>query len=259
MLWKIEGPGIKTSYLFGTVHILPKEDFELKEKVRTAISQSEVMVMELDFSNPNISTEMMSNALMTGGENMSDYLSGEQFTTLDSLLIQTAGISLTAVEKMKPFMISTMLLKRFVEGEPASFEGTLFQMAMNDSMPIIGLETVEEQMALFDSIPYSTQAQGLVDLIEDEAGVKSMYIELINAYRAEDLPVLHKLILEEMNSPREEAFLLSDRNQSWILPLREVMNQHQAFIAVGAGHLAGESGVINLLRESGYRVSPVFN
>ncbi|HKL02819.1 MAG TPA: TraB/GumN family protein, partial [Cryomorphaceae bacterium] len=109
------------------------------------------------------------------------------------------------------------------------------------------------------SIPYSTQAQGLVDLIEDEAGVKSMYIELINAYRAEDLPVLHKLILEEMNSPREEAFLLSDRNQSWILPLREVMNQHQAFIAVGAGHLAGESGVINLLRESGYRVSPVFN
>lgn len=259
LLWKIEGDDIKTSYLFGTVHMLPKEKFELKEKVKSAISESEVMVMELDFSNPAISAEMMNNVMMKGDETVGDYLSGEQFSTLDSLLLQTAGVSLTAVEKMKPFMISTMLIKRFVGSEPASFEGTLTQMAMADSMQIIGLETVTEQMAIFDSISYRTQAEGLVDMIEDEAAMQAMYSDLIEAYRKEDLVALHNLILEGMNSPKEEEFLLSRRNRMWIDKLDDVMGQQHSFIAVGAGHLPGKSGVINLLKDAGYRVNPVLN
>lgn len=259
LLWKIEGDNIKTSYLFGTVHMLPKEKFELKEKVKSAIAESEVMVMELDFSNPAISAEMMNNVMMKGDETVGDYLSGEQFSTLDSLLLQTAGVSLTAVEKMKPFMISTMLIKRFVGSEPASFEGTLTQMAMADSMPIIGLETVNEQMAIFDSISYRTQAKGLVDMIEDEAAMQAMYSDLIEAYRKEDLVALHNLILEGMNSPKEEEFLLSRRNRVWIDKLDDVMGQQHSFIAVGAGHLPGKSGVINLLKDAGYRVSPMLN
>lgn len=259
LLWKVEGENIKTSYLFGTVHMLPKEKFELKEKVKSAISETEVMVMELDFSNPALSAEMMNNVMMKGDETVGDFLSGEQFSTLDSLLLQTAGVSLTAVEKMKPFMISTMLIKRFVGSEPASFEGTLTQMAMADSMQIIGLETVNEQMALFDSISYRTQAKGLVDMIEDEAEMQAMYSDLIEAYREEDLAALHNLILEGMNSPKEEEFLLLSRNRAWMDDLGEVMGQKHAFIAVGAGHLPGESGVINLLKDAGYKVSPVTN
>lgn len=259
LLWKVEGDDIKTSYLFGTVHMLPKEKFELKEKVKSAIAESEVMVMELDFSNPAISAEMMNNVMMKGDETVGDYLSGEQFSTLDSLLLQTAGVSLTAVEKMKPFMISTMLIKRFVGSEPASFEGTLTQMAMADSMQIIGLETVTEQMAIFDSISYRTQAEGLVDMIEDEAAMQAMYSDLIEAYREEDLVALHNLILEGMNSPKEEEFLLSRRNRMWIDKLDDVMGQQHSFIAVGAGHLPGKSGVINLLKDAGYRVNPVLN
>ncbi|MCA1762315.1 MAG: TraB/GumN family protein [Cryomorphaceae bacterium] len=259
LLWKVEGKGIKTSHLFGTVHMLPKEKFELKDKVKAAISESDVMVMELDFSDPNISMQMMNSAMMTGDETVGDFLSEDQFRILDSILIQTAGVSLMAVQKLKPFMISSMLIQRFVGSEPASFEGTLTQMAMSDSMPIIGLETVAEQMAVFDSISYRTQARGLIELIEDEDEVIALYDELIEAYRSEDLNALYDLILQEMHSPEEEGFMLTKRNKAWIGDIGEIAKEDRAFIAVGAGHLAGSEGVIELLRVAGYRVSPVLN
>ena len=126
LLWKIEGNGIKTAYLYGTIHMLPQSDFDLKDKVINAFSESEIIIMELDMDDPGLQAEMMKLAPMRNGNTLEKILSPEDYSRLKEELA-AKNIPIEAVQSMKPFMVSAIFLAGLIEGTPASFEGAFVE------------------------------------------------------------------------------------------------------------------------------------
>ena len=136
------------------------------------------------------------------------------------------------------------------------------QYAIAEGKPVIGLETIEEQInILFNSSSLQDQADQLLVLLEDMEATHDMAIELINAYRNKDLVSIQTL-MESANNPdgsSNEAMeaLIKNRNDNWVKELPAIMQGKSSLVAVGAAHLAGDDGILSQLRELGYTVEPV--
>jgi len=256
LLWEVEGKGIKKSYVYGTFHMLPQEDFELKEKVTKAFDASEQVVLELDMDNPNMQAEMMQNIAMKEGKTLDQFLSEEDLEILNEQLQAAAGLTAAQVNTFKPFMVETFILPTFIEGTPASYEMTFVQRSMNQEKEILGLETVPEQVAFFDEIPYADQAEDLIDILKNRDNMESLFDFMIKTYKEEDISELYDASVDYF-SELELNLLLHKRNQNWIPKIGEMAQEKSTFFAVGAGHLGGDQGVINLLKKAGYSVKPV--
>lgn len=257
LLWKIEGNGIQPSYLFGTFHILPQKDFELKSKVKVALDNSDLLVMELNMSSPTLQSEIMRNASMKDGKTLDQVFSKIDYEKVDKALINTLGVGIQNLITFKPFMLSSFLLSGFVGGQPASFELTLTQMATTKEMDIKGLESVAEQMSIFDEIPYESQAADVMEMIDEKEKTQDMFDEMIQKYKSEDLNGIDKMMADYFDSEEELDLLLNNRNRNWIPKIGAFAKTQSTFFGVGAGHLGGASGLIALLRKAGYSVNAV--
>lgn len=257
LLWKIEGDGIQGSYLFGTFHVLPQADFELKEKVKKALVSTDQLVMELDMSNPNFQMELMQNASMKQGMTLDQLFNKKDYQRLDQMLKETVGTGAEQMNTFKPFMLSSLLLKRFVGEQPASFESVLTTIATQQKMKIGGLETTADQMNLFDKIPYSDQASDLVEMMDNEEETMAMFSKMIKLYKDEDVEQLYDESSSYFDRPGELELILLNRNQKWIPSIGEMAAKQSTFFAVGAGHLGGKKGLISLLKKEGYTLTPV--
>jgi uncharacterized protein YbaP (TraB family) len=129
--------------------------------------------------------------------------------------------------------------------------------AQGDQIPVSGLETVEYQMSIFDKIPPKEMAEFIMETVRNPEEGEKTFQKMVQYYHKQDLENLAKLILEsdELGSSAEE--LLDKRNLNWIPKMDALMSSKSCFFAVGAGHLGGPNGVIELLRKKGYEVTPV--
>ena len=258
LLYKVEGNGISTSYLFGTFHMLPKEDFELKEKVKKAFDASDLVVMELDMDDPNMQTAMMGVSMISGDDSLQNHMTAEEFKILDDYFTSKMGIGMANFNKMKPFVVSSMVMMAHLGQNMASYETTFVGMAKEHSKEIKGLETIEFQMAMFDGQSYEDQIDDVIKMLTEDGGIDGFFNKMITIYKREDIEGLYKSMDEYFEYDKAlQAKLLDERNQNWIPKIGEYSKDQKVFYAVGSGHLGGEQGVIKLLREAGYKVTPI--
>lgn len=261
LLWKIEGNGIQPSYIFGTMHILSQEDFSISKEVKTSFENSEQIVMELDMDNPNMQTQMMQHVQMKEGSTLDQFLSEEEMKQLDAELKSIMGDRVNArmFNTWMPAMTaSSFLFIKAIEGKPASFEMTFTQMAKQQGKEVQGLETIEEQLNLFHNIAYQEQASMLKDYLNNPEEVKSEFNKMANLYLNANIDDLYQFVNDQTNATAmDPAVLIDQRNENWISKIGQLAKNQSTFFAVGAGHLGGQKGVINLLKDAGYTVSPV--
>lgn len=257
LLWKIEGEEIETAYLFGTIHLIAQSDFELKQRVIDALEDSETLVLEVDMTDPSAQGKMMQKAPMKGGATLDKLLDEETFGKLDKMLQESIGASAAFMNGWKPFVVSTFLISRLIDGTPAGFDLSLAQAAKRREMPVKAFESIEEQMAFFDEVSYEIQAESLAEMVNEEAEMKKLFAEMVKFYRAEQVNDLYRLLEEHMQDEEEKQVLVTGRNEKWVPLIGEMAEESRLFIAVGAGHLPGEGGLVNLLREAGYKVTAV--
>lgn len=257
LLWKIEGKEIKTSHIYGTFHLLPQKDFILKEKVSRAFDEAEQIVLELDMDDPNMQMKVMENASMDG-QTLDLLLSEDDYNMIDRVLMSTVGASLDDYNTVKPVILSSLLIPTLLDGLPASFELTFVQMAEERNKEVLGLETVKEQMEAFDRIPYEDQLDDILEIVNERDRMRSLFNEMIEIYKKEDIKAMNAVISKYMNGENELKYVLLERNRNWISRIGELSREKSSFFGVGAGHIGGEGGVINLLRKAGYTVTPIF-
>lgn len=259
LLWKIEHEVLEApSYLFGTIHLICQEDMIDFPAVDAVLANVKKIVFELDFSNPELAQEMMRHSQNSAGKPIEEYLNADQIETIDVYLKHHFGAGLTHFGNLKPFVTMTMTMQAMLEctTQPFSYEGFLMQKAHEYSLIVSGLETPEFQFSVMDKIPNEIYVEGLVDIIDDPDSVKNMFATMADQYLEQNIEALYYLFLEsELGSYQRD--ILDNRNKTWIADIPSFMNDGPAFFAVGAGHLAGENGVINLLRSRGYSVTPV--
>ncbi len=258
LLWKVEGNGIKTSYVFGTFHMLPKEDFIIKEKVKKAITESETIFLELDMDDPSLQTEMVQLSSLAKGDNIKNHMDESEYKLIDDYLKAKMGVGLESFGTYKPLMVSTMVMMGYMGQDAASYEMSLIAIAKEQQKEIKGLETIASQMAIFDEQPYDEQMDEVVKLLSEEGNMKDMFHKMIEIYKSENIEELYTYMEEYYGNDKKQLERMLDfRNQNWIPLIGQNSKEGSVFYGVGAGHLGGEQGVISLLKKEGYTVTPV--
>lgn len=260
LLWKISGNGLtKESYLFGTIHI--SCDASLPKKVLTALDKTEQLCLELDMDDPNMQLEMMSKMMMKDGVTIQSLMSAEDFKLVDDFFKKQSGFSLKMMNTVKPFALSAMLYPKMLDCLMQSYETELMKVAKAQNEETIGLETIAEQLAVFDAIPYQTQVDELIKSAKSDLGRdKKELQEMLDLYKTEDVEAMIKYT-EKSDNELTSGFmdeLLNNRNSNWIERIEKIAKDKPTFFGVGAAHLGGQNGVIKLLQQKGYKVEEVF-
>ena len=161
---------------------------------------------------------------------------------------------------MKPFMLQSLLLAQLTDCKAISYEQRLIEIAHNQGKEVIGVETIREQLAAMDKLPQQMQTDMLIKTVKDMPAARASYLQMVKLYQAQDLAGLSSIMKEDM--PEEEYKMYEDtflvaRNERWIPVIEREARAKPTFFAVGAGHLAGPKGVLELLRQKGYTIKPV--
>lgn len=258
-LWKITGNGLEQpSYLFGTIHITC--DATLDDDIKNALNETSQIVLELDMDETDMQSKMMQNMYMKDGKTIKDLVSEEDYKAIDEMFKKHMGVSVQMMQNMKPFFLTAALYPKLIDCPMQSFEGELIKIAKEQGEDIKGLETIEDQLNVFDKIPYKEQAKDLVRSAKDDLAYdKTMFAQMMETYKQENITEMIDMMNDEKYTSVSEYqdLLLDNRNKNWIPKITEFAKQQPTFFGVGAGHLAGDNGVIKLLRKEGYKVEAV--
>lgn len=265
LLWEISGKGLEApSYVFGTIHMIDREHYFFSEAAQEAFGNAHNITFEIDMEemmDMSVMMPLLMKSFMRGDTTLRDLLTEEDYQ-LVSGHFQDIGLPMMFVERIKPMFLSTLssgdMSNPMQQQDIVSYEMELMAMAREQEKEIMGLETAEYQMSMFDSIPYRQQAQMLVETIRDESGAAEDQMErMVRLYTDQDIEGMQAMMEEEQDVMDYQDLLLVNRNRNWIPIMEKRMAEGPSFFAVGAGHLAGTQGVLRLLMEAGYTVRPV--
>lgn len=266
LLWKIEHPeSNQASYLFGTIHMIPSEHFFLPEGFSNAFSKSSKVFMEInmdDMSSLENLMGMMDKMMMRDDTTLSDLLHENDYETIKNYF-NKSGLPLALFERFKPMFLSALVS---VDGNPMDLQGgsiksyelELSKMAKEENKELGGLETLDFQLSIFDSIPYSVQAKLLLESVQSSENKSEPLEEIYSHYIKEDLAKMVEQV--ETSDPTLAPYLemlVYKRNENWIPSIIEAMKYGSCFFAVGAGHLGGEKGLLNLMIKNGFKINRV--
>ncbi len=259
LLWEISGNGLQQpSYLFGTIHMICKEDFLISEIVKQKFNSSKQVYLELDMDDPQLQVTMMQQMQLPDKETLKNKLGESDFKKLDSFLQKEMNMNLVMFDKFKPMMVMSILAQRLLPcAGMESYDMNFAKMATEQKKELLGLEKVEDQLGVFDAIPDSLEIRSIMNMVNDFESHKKEFSRMSSIYKTQDLDALYQLMAESPEMMGSQELLLDRRNRNWIPVMESVMKNSTTFFAVGAGHLAGSQGVLELLRKHGYKVKGI--
>jgi uncharacterized protein YbaP (TraB family) len=259
LLWEISGNGLTaSSYLYGTIHMTC--DATLNENVKKALDDTSLLVLEIDMDDPSLQMGMMKGVYMKEGKTIKDLVSEDDYKTISEFVKAQTGMPMDMLGNIKPFFITAMFYPKLLGCPVQSLEDALMKVAHEQEEEVLGLETVEEQLKVFDDIPYEDQATDLLRSAKDNLAYDTEAFQtLLNYYEREDIEGMIKMMEEDKNltTTKHMDKMLDNRNKNWIAKITDYSEKQATFYGVGAAHLAGENGVIKLLRKAGYTVNAV--
>lgn len=261
LLWEVSGNGLSTpSYLFGTFHLMCKDDMVFSKNFKNALSNANMLVMEIDLSDTKNTFGAMEFLKMKNDTTLKTILSQNEYNRLSTFFKDSLKMSLSFFENMKPVFLQAFFYPLMMScKQSGSLEEAIMAQAKKANKKIKGLETIELQSALLDNISYQEQAKLLMELIDDFKNQKNNFEQLLQSYKSQNAKEMKKLIETDPELKNQMPELLDNRNINWVKQFEQLMPQSSLFVAVGAGHLFGDMGLIQLLRKKGYQIKTIEN
>ncbi|MDA3819269.1 MAG: TraB/GumN family protein [Candidatus Delongbacteria bacterium] len=258
LLWKVSGKKTDSpSYLYGTIHIQAKEVFAYDTLIYDKMRSCDALAVELiiDEIDPETTKQLM---LMEEGT-IADYLSDEEYHLLDSVMKARTGQPLMLFEKMKPFFLASQIMQTMMPKEmPLPLDMHFIDTARKMDKNILALEELSDQIGAIDKMSVEEQVDMLMDgLTDEENSMEKQFNQLVDAYVEQDLDSLQVLMQDTALPESFGKELIIKRNKGMAKALHKIMKKQSVFAAFGAAHLVGEQGVIELLRQKGYKIEPV--
>ncbi len=259
LLWEISGNDLKRpSYLFGTIHLLCPDELNLSDSVTMAITHTDQMVLEIDFSDPTVPDRITKGMKVERGNQLKRYLTRDQFDYVRNYFENSLHLSFNSIQKVKPIFLMTLLIPKAMNCQATSLEKKLTDLAAMYHRGIIGLESVEEQISYIDRISPKTQANMLLKSIQKFDSTRYEYHHMVSLYKSGRIDELFVYIQSQNKEfSNVTQTLVYDRNKQWVQKIKSIIERKPSFIAVGAGHLGGDKGLISLLEQQGYTLRPI--
>ena len=255
LFYKIQKENQQASFLLGTIHLYPADKFVFSDSLQSYIDSSDKIVCEMDILNidPNSIAQI---AVMKDGTLISDLLDEKQFKQLDEKIRKLMGVPLQLMNNWKPSLIA-MLIQDDGSGKLQTMASMEMEIIFSSGEKETGgLESLEEQINLFDVMSYQEQATYLLEALEVK-GDGTDFELLFETYLSQDLNTLDSLLFTDDFLKNNKSTFLDQRNLNWVPKIDSICGEKQVFFAVGAGHLHGEGGLLVLLREAGFDVEAI--
>lgn len=267
LLWKIERAGVAPSHVFGTIHSTDKRVRRLPKPVNKAIRAAKSMILEIARTD-DMPVRMARLMMLRDGRRLEEILGAELFGRF-AKVASRYGLPAKLLQRAKPWAaLITISLPPAEKARQAAgrlpLDLALGHRAQKRGIPVFGLETVEEQLNLFEGLPESDQISLLTSAIREHDKVGAMFERMIQSYLDRDLEGLMTWAIDQTaggNARHREIFMvrfLQRRNRLMVDRLRSRLKTGGAFVAVGAAHLPGKTGVLSLLAQQGYKVERVY-
>ncbi len=262
LLWEISGNGLqKPSYLFGTYHYAGKDFIDTMKVLNAKLNQADIIVGELVIDS-TLTKKLVPFMIMTDNS-LDKLLSPTEYQKVADYLKKVSGYELKTYNIMKPVTVQMTILQFLAPKSNISETNPALDKYIQDygnanRKIVVGLETAEDQANLLFGNSLERQKELLLKSISDEKQSKKESQKLYDDYITQNLTSLEKTFkkLEDYTQVEIDA-LLKTRNAKWMTQIPDLMQNGSLFIAVGAGHLVGQDGLINALRNKGFRVNPL--
>ncbi len=262
LFWEITGNGLnEPSYMLATVKFLPKDKFFISAKVEEKLNECEIFATET-LMDHHARHELNKAAHLPHHKSIKDYLSKEDFLKLEKLFDEKLGIGKlkfeTVYSQFKPVLLSVTITRLSLGKDVKYLEMELMKKAHKADLVIMGLETAEREIAAMEQFPIKDQVHALLHTINNYDEQIQEYHAMITAYLEGDLHKTLEFTLHpsEENASFKKSFF-DDRNAEFVPHMESLMKKGKTFFAIGAGHLADENGVLNLLRTKGYNIKAI--
>jgi uncharacterized protein YbaP (TraB family) len=257
-LWELHGKH-NTVYLMGSIHVLRLSDYPLAPAMLEAYANAKAMVMEVNLDEINsgqVQTEMLASAMLPENKTLPEILGKERYARADALA-HAVGADLAMFDQFAPWFaaeaISQLQLSQLGFQPEAGVEMYFIERARNDGKTVTGLETVHDQIAVFESMSLDTQADYLLSSLEQAHDLPTEVDSMVRAWRNGDTQWFDRQMKSELGSdPRLYQAVLGNRNRKWAPKIEALLNEDKNYLViVGTGHLVGQGSVIDLLAKDG--------
>jgi uncharacterized protein YbaP (TraB family) len=263
LLYRVEGASGATVYMLGSIHLLSADAYPLPQPVQNAYADAERVVFETSLDSLMArQQEMALRGMYQGGKTLRSELPAEVYAQVEAAAPALAplGLTMPVLDRMEPWLVALMF--QAVEWQKAGltpehgvdvhFSGR----ARQDGKPVGGLEPVELQLGLFDSMPAEAQVAFLRQSLEEAPQTAEQMRQIVAAWRAGDAARIDAIMNESLDeSPALYARMLTDRNAAWVPQIEQLLRgADDVLVVVGAAHLVGEQSVVQMLRQRGYTV-----
>jgi len=260
LLWEIKGPQqTKSSYIFGTMHLMDEAHFYFPKKLEKLVWTVDAVCLEIgDVQHTLINPELL---MLKEGS----FLAKLSETQIDSLcswakiqLLMEKDQFIANFSKAKPFLIYQLILQNELPDHLQSQEIKIEEILdTKKKKKSLGLETIESQLALFDSIPAVSQVNLIMTELAELSKVLTNFKLTQENYLLQDVDKIHEELMKDIQDPYFNLKFIDERNAAWVKKIMPLTANQSVLFAVGAGHLGGENGLLNLLKKQGYSVKPI--
>ena len=260
-LWKVDSDQ-NSLYILGSIHLLNKEAYPLKQSIQNAFEQTNKLVLEIDLRSANsdrVQQLMLEKGASTDGTLLHQKISKETYESV-AMRAKELDIDIRLLNSFKPWIVATTMaavkLQKLGFDSKLGIDRYFADRAIRSNKPIGGLETAEFQLGLLDQFSAKEQELLLRQSMNEMDHLERNVAEIVRAWKSGDAGSLEKHLLAGMRDyPEIHQKVIEDRNRRWLPQIEALLSQGEnALIIVGAAHLVGTNGVISLLKSRGYRV-----
>lgn len=261
LLWEITSPETKEkSYLFGTIHLIEKEFFQFPDLLKEKINSSSYVLFETPYP---ITSNLKDLLTLPEDKNILEYFSEKEKEKILNWSLSNLKMNqkefLENYGKFKPFVLFQTITQLPFLDNSISYEQEIYKILKNSSKKIEGLETIEDQIEVLDKLPIELQKTQIITAIDSAVENQKIFLNIQKAYKAQNLQKIEEWIENESKiNLIKTNDILNSRNKKWIPKIITKIKKSSTFIAVGAGHLPGEEGLINLLKKQGFKLKSIY-
>ncbi len=265
-IWQIKSDN-NTVYMMGSIHFLEESDYPLPEAFYATFEDAENVVFEINYDStqtPAFQQVTLRKAFCPEGETFQTMVNDSTYDLTRKALLEF-GTPLAQLQQFEPWFIAITMLSlelQFSGFDPKfGIDQYFFNKSKEEGKTILAFKTPEYQMDLLESLGGEDQEQFLIKTIDELNDMDTSFVDLVDAWKSADLEKIDELINAGFDEyPELKQSLLIDRNHTWLDEIIGFINDKEDYlIIVGAGHLAGEEGLVNLLKDKGYSVVHVQN
>jgi hypothetical protein len=260
-LWKIQSKN-NVVYLMGSIHYLKPQSYPLDQAMEDAFKNSKKLVLEIDLESMEKEQGqklIFLKGVYTDGRTLKEGISGETYALAEKEL-KALGLDMKTFGQFKPWLVaitvSALKLQKLGFDPNHGIDRYFYGRAKKENREVLGLETLEYQINLFDGMSERTQEAMLLQTLKDIHSIEGAIDTIIKAWSSGDMKTLDNVLLRSLKEyPEVYQRLILDRNRAWLPKIESYLSQNENYlVVVGAGHLAGKDSLIEMIMAKGYSV-----